>query len=85
MSRAKQISEDIKRQTGRTWYHCLNKSCGNVEMSSDMTPTDMLRGHGPACAGCGSKTEAIASHTTLPGHVITAGPHNRRNLSTGMA
>jgi DNA-directed RNA polymerase subunit RPC12/RpoP len=69
MSRAIKISEDVKRQTGRTVYRCMNNSCQNMEPSTDMTPSDLMRGHGTACSQCGSQTEAVWSAATLPGAI----------------
>lgn len=69
MSRALQISEDVRRQTGHTMYRCMNNSCQHMELSSDMTPQDVMRGHGPTCSKCGGLTEAVWSGASLPGSI----------------
>lgn len=69
MSRANKINEDVKRQTGRTLYRCMNNSCQHIEPSTDMRPQDAMRGLGTACSNCGSQTEAVWSGASLPGHI----------------
>lgn len=81
MSRATQILEDVQRQTGRTMYRCINNKCGAVEVSSDLTPSDAMKGIGAQCAACGSKTEAISGHSSLPGY--TSGMSSRAGNMPG--
>jgi len=59
MSRAFEICENIKRQTGRTVYRCMNNNCQHFEVSTDMTPKDMFQGNATACSKCGGMTEAV--------------------------
>lgn len=46
-------------------YRCTE--CGNTEASEDMMPKDMMQGADPICSQCGSVTEAVWGHTTIPG------------------
>lgn len=69
MSRAVQINENIKRQTGKMVYRCMNNQCQHVEMSDSLRPKDAMQGLGASCSKCGGVTEAVWGGTTLPGHI----------------
>ena len=70
MNRAKKILEDIKRQTGGSWYACLNDKCNAWEYSNNLRPKDGMQGLSTACPKCSSKMEATWGHTSIPGGVI---------------
>ena len=83
MSRAAQILEDVRRDTRPQMYRCINNKCGSVELSPGLRPQDAMQGLGAACASCGSKTEAISGHTTLPGGIIN--PSSRKGMGESAA
>ena len=80
MSRATQITEDVRRFTRPQTYRCINNQCGSIEMSTGMRPQDMMQGLGTACATCGGKMEAVSGHTSLPGYTAPMSSMRGRNI-----